>query len=368
MKKLYFLFLLLCLFTGSTEAFAQESKPLVILERPTPELPDKYGTLDVSGTVKLKVEFVSDGTIGEIQTVSDPHYKLTEKAIAAAKRIKFTPEIKNGVPITSEKIIEYEYSWNGGWKRPATDVTRVNPLGAQPEKAEAVLKRAIEKIGGEKYLQVKTVYGKGAFSQFKDGVASGYSNFTDIIVSPDKERTEFKSGGYKTVQTNVGDSGWIFGEDTRSVNNQTKSQVDDFKHSLKVSLDYLLRGGWRSEGAKISYIGRRPATLGRRNEVIKLTYNEEFWVEFEFAEADGLPAKAIYERRNSEGEVQKEEDHYAQFIDIQGIMAPFVIDHFRNGKQTSRINYNLLEYNKIIPPTVFDKPADLKEAKKDLKL
>jgi hypothetical protein len=135
-----------------------------------------------------------------------------------------------------------------------------------------------------------------------------------------------------------------------------------------VSLDYLLRGAWRAEGGKLSYLGRREASLGRRNEAIKLSYSEDFWVEFEFASADGLPAKAVYERKDSEGEAHKEEDRYAQFIDVQGVMAPFIIDHFRNGKQTSRINYNTIEYNKNIPMSVFDKPADIKEAKKELKL
>jgi len=167
---------------------------------------------------------------------------------------------------------------------------------------------------------------------------------------------------------NYGDGGWIYGEDTRSINNQTQTQVDDFKRSIKVSLDNLLRGAWRKEGAKISYVGRRPATLGKRNDVIRITYNEDFWVEFEFAAEDGLPAKAIYERKNSDGEKAKEEDHYAQFVNVQGVMAPFVIDHFRDGKQMSRINYNTIEFNKEIPLVIFNKPSDLKEAKKDLKL
>ncbi len=368
MKKFYFLLVIFCLAAAAAQVSAQQAKLLAILEKPAPELPDKYGTLDVSGTVKLKIEFLSDGKIGDIQPVSSPHPLLTQRAVEAAKRIKFSPEIQDGVAVTIDKMVEYEYSWNGGWKRQQSGIRPANTLGDQAEKAEAILKRAVEKLGGEKYLQIKTIYGKGAFSQFKDGAAIGYSNFTDIIVFPDKERTEFKQGGYKTVQTNYGDSGWIYGEDTRSVNPQTKTQVDDFKRTLKVSLDYLLRGAWRAEGAKLSYLGRREASLGRRNDAIRLSYSEDFWVEFEFAAADGLPAKAVYERKNSEGEIYKEEDRYAQFIDVQGVMAPFIIDHFRNGKQTSRINYNTVEYNKNIPMSVFDKPADIKEAKKDLKL
>jgi len=365
MKKIPFLFLVFCLFAFGINVYAQASKPFAIIERPSPAPPDSFGNLDVTGKVVLRVEFLLTGEVGEITTVSALTPVLTARATEAAKKIKFTPEIKNGVPVTVYKTIEYEY--NLGWVNYIAPTTFSNPQGPQTEKAEAILKRAVEKIGGQTYLQVRTIYGKGAFSQFKDGVAVGYSKFVDIIVFPDKERTEFKIGGYKNVQVNYGDSGWIYGEDTRSIVNQTKEQIDDFKRSLRVSLDNILRGSWRAEGAKLNYIGRRQASLGHRNEVVKLTFNEDFWVEFEFGATDGLPAKAIYERKNSEGEVQKEEDRYAQFVDIQGVLAPFIIDHFRDGKQTSRINYEVLEYNKNIPPNVFNKPADLKEAKKELK-
>src|ERR1044072_1753180 len=295
MKKFCLLLVIFCLSAAYAEVSAQQAKQLVILEKPAPELPDKDVTLDVSGTVKLKVEFLSDGKIGNIEPVSSPHPLLTQRAIEAAKRIKFSPEMQDGVAVTVDKMVEYEYSWNGGWKRQQSAARPANKLAEQAEKAEAILQRAVEKLGGEKYLRIKTIYGKGAYSQFKDGAAIGYSSFIDIIVFPDHERTEFKQGGYKTIQTNYGDSGWIYGEDTRSVNNQTKAQIDDFKRTLKVSLDYLLRGAWRAEGGKLSYLGRREASLGRRNEAKKLSYSEDFWVEFEFAAADGLPAKAVYE-------------------------------------------------------------------------
>jgi hypothetical protein len=235
------------------------------------------------------------------------------------------------------------------------------------EKAEAIIKRAVDKMGGEKYLQVRSVYGKGTFSSFKDGIMSNFSNFTDVIVFPDRERTDFKHGGYKTVQVNTGDTGWIFDEAARSINPQTQSQIDAFKRGLKVSIDNLLRGTWRQQGGRLSYAGRREASLGKRNEVIRITFGDDSWVEFEFSATDGLPAKAVYERKDSEGENGKEEDRYAQFVDIQGVMAPFIIDHFRETKQVSRINYLTLEVDKNIPQSVFDKPSDIKEAKKEPK-
>ena len=81
-----------------------------------------------------------------------------------------------------------------------------------------------------------------------------------------------------------------------------------------------------------------------------------------------MPIKAIYKRTNADNEEIKEEDRYAQFVDVQGIKAPFIIDHFTNGMQTSRINYESMEFNKAIPDSIFAKPKSAKNLKKDLKL
>ena len=233
--------------------------------------------------------------------------------------------------------------------------------------AEAVLKKAIQNLGGEKYLNVTSQIGRGKFSVIKDGAVVSFQTFLDVIVFPDKERTEFKGGGSKSVQTNTGSSGWVFDGDTERLKEQDEAQVANFKRGIRTSLDGLLRGYWRNE-AKLSYVGKRPATLGKRNEVVKLTYNDGLTVEFEFAADDGLPMKAISKRLNADNEEVVEEDRYAQFVDVNGIRAPFIVDRMTNGVPTSRINYESLEFNRVVPASIFEKPSNPKALKKDLKL
>lgn len=233
--------------------------------------------------------------------------------------------------------------------------------------AEAVLQKAIKNLGGDKYLNVKTQIGRGRFSLMKEGVTVSFQAFIDVIVFPDKERTEFKGGGVKSIQTNVGNTGWTFDGDAELIKNQGEQQVQNFKHAIRTSLDNLLRGQWRNE-AKLTYVGKRQATLGKRNDVVRLVYDDGLTVEFEFSADDGLPAKAIHTRTNADGEEFKEEDRYAQFVDVGGIRAPFIIDRFTNGSHTSRINYETLEYNRPIPDSIFSKPSNPKDLKKDLKL
>ncbi len=235
------------------------------------------------------------------------------------------------------------------------------------EKAEAVLKKAVEKLGGEKYLQVKSIVGRGKFSILRDNAVVSFQSFVDMIVYPDKERTEFKQGGVKTVQTNAGDAGWIFDGAAETVNVQTKDQIENFKRGIRTSVDNLLRGYWRGK-AKLTYIGKRPASLGKRSEVVKLVFEDNgLAVEFEFSD-EFLPLKAIYKRTNADNEEIKEEDRYAQFVDINGIKTPFIVDHFANNSQTSRVNYESVEFNKSVPDAIFAKPNSPKELKKDLKL
>lgn len=232
------------------------------------------------------------------------------------------------------------------------------------EKAEAIVKKAVQVLGGDNYLKVKTQIGRGKFSVLRDGVTGSFQNFIDVIVFPDKERTEFKALGVKNVQTNVGNSGWIFDGEAQVINVQGEKQIEDYQRGINASLDNLLRQNWRGK-ANLTYVGRREATLGKRNDVVKLTY-PDFEVEFEFS-ADGLPVKAIYKRVNPDGELQKEEDRYAQFVDVQGIKTPFIVDHFSGGIQTSRINYETIEFNKPVSDSIFTKPNNPKDLKKDLK-
>src|SRR5258708_32482405 len=116
MKK--FSIVLTLIFCFAAAAFGQDVK-LKILEQPKPELPQNYLTLDVQGTVVLRIQFLDFGEIGEITPVKTLPSGLTERAVVAARKIKFEPEKKDGKPVTVVREIQYFYSWNGGWRFPA---------------------------------------------------------------------------------------------------------------------------------------------------------------------------------------------------------------------------------------------------------
>ena len=251
---------------------------------------------------------------------------------------------------------------------PLTPAQDAQPSPSPGEKAEQIVERAVKALGGDRYSQVKTQIGRGFFTEYHDGASGIPSKFVDYIAYPDKERTEFSGSGARIIQTNYRDGGWIYDGAALTLKDQTPAQLEEFKLTTRVTLENLLRGWWRERGAKLSYAGRREATVGRRNETVRLTYADGFWVDYEFSADDGLPAKVVYQRQQKspdteEMEAIKEEDRLHKMVTIDGITAPFVIDHYRNGTQTSRIAYDTVEYNKPIADSLFAKPASLKAIK-----
>lgn len=253
--------------------------------------------------------------------------------------------------------------------RLAAQTTTKAPAPTSPDaKAEAVVARAIEVLGGNSYLNVKTVVGRGFFTAFHEGISQIPARFLDYIAYPDRERTEFTGDGIRVIQTNTGDTGWLFDGATKTLSDMKGAQIEDFKRSMRTSVENPLRGWWKKENATLSYVGRREAGVGKRNETVRLTYPDGFWIEFEFAAKDGLPAKVIYKtikRKPDSDETEEitEEDRLEKPITIAGVTAPWVVDHFINSTQTSRISYESIEYNQLLVDTLFAKPANIKSLK-----
>ena len=81
-----------------------------ILSKPEPQYAEEARKNQVTGTVVLRAVFTSDGQVTDIKAVSGLPYGLTERAIAAARQIKFVPATKDGRPVSM--YIQLEYNFN----------------------------------------------------------------------------------------------------------------------------------------------------------------------------------------------------------------------------------------------------------------
>jgi TonB family protein len=81
-----------------------------IISKPEPQYTEEARRNQISGTVVLKAVFSSSGQVTNIRAVNGLPYGLTEKAIAAARQIRFTPAMKDGRAVS--QYIQIEYNFN----------------------------------------------------------------------------------------------------------------------------------------------------------------------------------------------------------------------------------------------------------------
>jgi len=78
--------------------------------KPEPAYTESARQHAVVGTVVLKVIFSWDGHVTNIRTVSGLPYGLTERAVDAARKIKFIPAIKDGKYVSMWMQLEYNFN------------------------------------------------------------------------------------------------------------------------------------------------------------------------------------------------------------------------------------------------------------------
>ncbi|MEK7856682.1 MAG: TonB family protein [Acidobacteriota bacterium] len=83
---------------------------VIILSNPRATYTDSARSAKAVGTVKLKVTFLANGTIGPIRIVDRVHPDLDRNSFESAKKIKFLPAEVAGKPVDFSRIMEYSFS------------------------------------------------------------------------------------------------------------------------------------------------------------------------------------------------------------------------------------------------------------------
>jgi TonB family protein len=81
-----------------------------ILEKPEPQYTEAARKNQITGTVIIKAIFSSSGQVTNIVAISRLPDGLTEKAIAAARSIRFVPATKDGRPVSMYMQLEYNFN------------------------------------------------------------------------------------------------------------------------------------------------------------------------------------------------------------------------------------------------------------------
>ena len=81
-----------------------------LLSKPEPQYTEDARRNQISGTVMLRAVFSSSGEVVQIRALNTLPFGLTERAIAAARQIKFTPAMKGGRAVSVHMQLEYNFN------------------------------------------------------------------------------------------------------------------------------------------------------------------------------------------------------------------------------------------------------------------
>jgi TonB family protein len=81
-----------------------------VLLKPEPQYTEEARRNQITGTVVLRVIFSRTGEVTNIRAIQSLPLGLTERAIAAARQIRFTPALREGQPVSVFMQLEYNFN------------------------------------------------------------------------------------------------------------------------------------------------------------------------------------------------------------------------------------------------------------------
>lgn len=96
--------------SGAPPPTARVTQPLKITHKQKAQYTDAARTNNVQGTVTLRVTFLASGGIGSITTIRGLPHGLTEQAIAAARAMRFEPEMVGGQARTTSRPVSFTFN------------------------------------------------------------------------------------------------------------------------------------------------------------------------------------------------------------------------------------------------------------------
>jgi hypothetical protein len=235
-----------------------------------------------------------------------------------------------------------------------------NPDTMLPEesaaKARETLAQLIDALGGDSYTEVRDRECDGRRANFgHNGELTGYLEFKDYWLYPDKHRVDYSKKG-NIIDAYNGDEGWTM--DRSGVSEEPATSVADFQEAVKRNVDNILRAGLKDKDLNLRYGGMDLVDLKQVD-----------WVEFSDPEAERTQRLAIdhsshllvrsviitvdhtYNQRTAETTI------FTNYQRLGGVMTPLQISRERDGHRFYQAFYTTCQYNTGLTPAFFSKAA-----------
>ncbi len=228
--------------------------------------------------------------------------------------------------------------------------TPVRPSVINP-KAQAILDKAIQALGGPAFLSFKTLSTSGRAFAISDEQTSGFSLYKSEVEYPDKRRVTYGKNP-PVILINNGDHGWEL--DRYGTISQKREDLRGWQLANRYSLENLLRLRIHEPGMLIQeggedFVDMQPVII------VSMVDAQQTEIKLYVHHNTYLPVRIAYHVLNPRS--KEWEDHvdvYGDYRLFQGIQTPKHITRFLDGERVSEIFRNTAEYDQNYPAGTFE--------------
>jgi hypothetical protein len=234
-----------------------------------------------------------------------------------------------------------------------------NPDTLMPEQSAAKAKQLLEQLtdamGGAGYLEVRESDCEGRLSRFgHNGELTGFTNFKDYWLYPDKNRTDYSKKGV-IINLYNGDRGWTL--DRGGVSELPATSVADFQEVVKKDINNLLRLRVKEPGMLYHYGGQDIVDL-KTVDWVEITDSEQRTFRLAVDRSSHLLVRTmIITEDQTTHERNTETSIYSNFQLMDGVRTPLQITSVHDGRRISQVFFTSCKYNPGFPADFFTKAA-----------
>jgi hypothetical protein len=229
-------------------------------------------------------------------------------------------------------------------QNPAELPPRVDP------KAQQVLDRVIQALGGPAFLHVKRLTTRGRIFSIRDESTTGFAPFESSVEYPDKRRFSYGKNP-PVILINNGDQAWEL--DRFGQTSQSPEQAWRWQISNRYSLENLLRLRLHESGILIQP-GGADFVDNVATQALDMVDAQGTQLKMDLNRRTILPVRVTYRVRNPRtGDWTDFADVYSDYKNFQGVMTPMHIARFLDDERVSEVFRSSAHYDDEYPPTYF---------------
>jgi hypothetical protein len=233
-----------------------------------------------------------------------------------------------------------------------TSSQAIPPLQENARQARVLLDQAIQALGGQAFLKMRSMQQEGrAYTLFHGRSTSNGVLFWRFVEYPDKERIEVtKERDVAYVYS--GNKGYEI--TFKGPHAMEKKDLDDYLRRRRVSLETVLRTWVDDPGVALFYEGNALAGNLPAQQVTMINAKNEA-VSLYFDPDTHLPIKKSYKWRDPvDRDLNVEEEIYDNYRPVEGVMTPYNFTRYYNGDMQSERFVNSVHFNPEFDETMFD--------------